>query len=186
MDGEDINMSPPRSTDPLTTLHDEFVETMTTGFQAFVISQAKLHEHEIPSPSSKLTVRTGGSWDSMHAPTSPVASPSTKQPLPVEVETWACADCIDYILRESDASTASATRVRITTRKPDVILAKQLVSRAGSGGRKGNEWTLGGWNLGLDQLKELAVYCGIEGLEAHVEDWRARVWAAFGRHLSGV
>ncbi len=74
----------------------------------------------------------------------------------------------------------------MTTRKPEVILAKQLVSRAGSGGRKGNEWTLGGWKFGLDQLKELAVYCGIEGLEAHVEVWRARVLAAFGPGLTGL
>ena len=171
-------MSPPRSSDPLTTLHDEFVETMTAGFRTFVISQARLHD--IPSPSSKLNVRTGGSWDSMHAPTSHMASPLTKQPLPAEVETWACAECIDYILREErDAGTSIAPRVRMTAHKPDVILAKQLVSRAGSGGRKGNEWTLGGWKVGLDQLKELAVYCSIEGLEAHVEVWRARVLAAF-------
>jgi hypothetical protein len=181
MDGEDIDMSPPRSADPLTMLHDEFVETMTTGFRAFVISQAQ--QQEISSSSSKLTVRIGGSWDSIHAPKSPTTSPFTKQPLPAEVETWACAECIDHIyaLRESDVSIAIATRAGVTTGKPDVVLAKQLVSRAGGGGRKGSEWTIGGWKVGLDQLKELAVYCGIEGLEAEVEVWRARVWAAFER-----
>lgn len=78
-------------------------------------------------------------------------------------------------------STAIATRAGVTTHKPDVVLAKQLVSRAGGGGRKGSEWTIGGWKVGLDQLKELAVYCGIEGLGAHVEVWRARVWAAYER-----
>ena len=180
MEVEDIDMTPPGSVDPLTTLHDEFVETMTTGFRAYTISQAKQHE----IPPSKLTVRTGGSWDSMHAPKSPMASLLTKQPLPAEVETWACAECIDYILMESDASTG--TRVRMITRKPDVVLAKQLVSRAGSGGRKGSEWTLGGWKVGLDQLKELAVYCGVEGLETQVEVWRARVLAAFERGLGSA
>jgi len=179
MDGEDIDMSPPRYADPLTMLHDEFVETMTTGFRAYTISQVK--QHEIPSSSSKLTVRIGGSWDSIHAPKSPTASPLTKQPLPAEVEAWACAECIDYILTENDTSTAIATRAGVTTRKPDVVLAKQLVSRAGGGGRKGSEWTIGGWKVGLDQLKELAVYCGIEGLEAEVDVWRARVLAAFER-----
>lgn len=177
MDVEDIDMSPPRAVDPLTMLHDEFVETMTTGFRAFIKSQAK--EHKI-SPSES-TVRTGGSWDSMHAPKSPVVPSLTQDPLPVEVETWTCAECIAYIANETDARTGTRTGVTTHQRKPDVVLAKQLVSRAGTGGRKGNEWTLGGWKVGLDQLKELAVYCGIEGLEAQVEVWRARVWTAFER-----
>jgi hypothetical protein len=175
MDVEDIDLPPPRSADPLAMLHDEFVETMTTGFRAYIKSQAKEHE----TPPSKLPVRIGGLWDSMHAPKSPMASPSTKHPLPVEVETWTCAECIDYVLKETDAGTG--TRPGATTRKPEVVLAKQLVSRAGTGGRKGSEWTLGGWKAGLDQLKQLAVYCGIEGLEAQVDVWRTRVCVAFER-----
>jgi hypothetical protein len=98
------------------------------------------------------------------------------------VETWTCAECIGYILNETESEASStATRSGATSRKPDVVLAKQLVSRAGTGGRKGNEWTLGGWKVGLEQMKELAVYCGIEGLEGQVEVWRARVWTAFER-----
>lgn len=179
MDVEDIDMSPPRSADPLTILHDEFVETMATGFRAYIQSQAKAKEHEITP--SKSAVRTGGSWDSMHAP-KPSASPltETKQPHPAEVETWTCAECIDHILNEADTSTGNRTS-RAMRNKPDVVLAKQLVSRAGNGGRKGSEWTLGGWKVGLDQLKGLAVYCGIEGLDLQVDVWRARVSAAFER-----
>jgi hypothetical protein len=175
MDVEDIDMFPPRPADPLTMLHDEFVVTMTTGFQAYIKSQAKQDE----TPSSKLTVRNGGSWDSIHAPRSLMASPSTKRLPSIEVETWTCAECIDYVLNETDTSTG--TRTGAKARKPEIVLAKQLVSRAGIGGRKGSEWTLGGWKVGLDQLKELGMYCGIEGLEAQVEVWRTRAWAAFER-----
>jgi len=174
MNVEDIDLSPPRSTDSLTRLHDEFVETMTAGFRAYIKLQEKQDE-----TSSKLTVRKGGSWDSVHAPKSPTAYLSTKRPLPVEVETWTCGECIDHIMADTGASTG--TRAGAKTGKPDVVLAKQLVSPAGSGGRKGREWTLGGWKVGLEQLKDLAVYCGIEGLEAQVGVWRARVWTAFER-----
>ena len=173
MDDEDVDMAPPRAVDPLTMLHDEFVEMMTTGFRAYIKSQAQHHE----TPPTGSAVRIGGSWDSMHAPKP--RSPIAWHPLPVEVETWTCAECIGYILDRTDASASTATRTGAAARKPDVVLAKQLVSRAGNGGRKGSEWTVGGWKVGLDQLKELAVYRGIEGLEAQVEVWRARVWTAF-------
>jgi len=175
MDVEDIDVYPPCLADPLTVLHNEFVETMTTGFRAYVKSRAAQHEIH----PSKFTALTGGSWDSMHAPKSPLASPLTKHPFPMEVETWTCAECIGYILHETD--TGTGTRPDTGARRPDVVLAEQLVSRAGAGGRKGSEWTLGAWKTGLGQLNELAVYCGIEGLEAQVEVWRERVWTAFER-----
>lgn len=165
---------------PLSILHREFLGHLSNilphlAYDAAMEEQARRAHQANGKLPGKGTAPKSSLFASIHAPKSgsPEYVRAFVMPSPEDVQGWSVLDCIYFVLEFPPGEDVNRARSR---RRPEIGKLKLfLLSHDKPGGRKGKDWSMGDWKVGLDELEDVAEYCNWVSVKESVDICRRRL-----------
>jgi hypothetical protein len=184
MDLDDEVFISPSASHPLSILHTQFLDYLSNilpvlAYDAALVEQAKRAKEG--KPASDAPAKKSSLHSSIHAPKEPESYRSTRafiMPSQDDVQTWTVLDCIHFGLDFPPRAEPGPTKNK--SRAPSISKLKLfLLPYDKPGGRRGKDWSMGDWNLSLDELDDVAAYCGWQSVLECVDVCRKQLHALY-------
>lgn len=184
MDVDEDAFISPSASHPLSLLHSEFLNYLSNilpvlAYDAALVEQAKRTKEG--KPASDAPGKKSSLHASIHAPKEPESYRSTRafiMPSQDDVQTWTVLDCIHFGLDFPPRAETGPKQSKL--RPPSISKLKLfLLPHDQPGGRRGKDWSMGDWNLSLEQLDDVAVYCGWKSVQECVDICRKQLHALY-------
>jgi ADP-heptose:LPS heptosyltransferase len=186
MDVDDVGhvMSPSKS-HPLSQLHSQLISHLSDTLPHLAYDAALMEQERrksVKSPPSQAGQKQSALYTSIHAPKGAEKVESMRafvMPAQGDVQLWKPLDCIHFAL-EFPPMTEKVSRNR---RPPSIAKLKLfLLAQDQPGGRRGRDWSAGDWKQSLEELDQVASFCGWQSIHACVEICRSQL-SGSGFHI---
>lgn len=170
---DDLMFISPSDAHPLSVLHREFIEHLShllphLAYEAALQEQARRQKTE-GRTQEKVAPKKSALYASIHAPkTADIEGRAFIMPKVEEVQSWSPLDCIHFALEFSPTNNGRKS-TSLKTRAPNIGRLKLfLLPYDRPGGRKGKDWSVGDWQVALEELEHVASYCDWQNVQDSV------------------
>lgn len=180
---DDIPFIIPSEAHPLSVLHREFLEHLSNllpylAYDAALQEQARRAKTEGGTQENVAPKQKSALYASIHAPKTGEVDGAMRafiMPKVEDVQSWSPLDCIHFVLEfppTRDGNPAKTPKRRAPTIGK---LKLFLLPYDRPGGRKGKDWSVGDWQMALDELEQVASYCDWQGVQESVDICRRQL-----------
>jgi hypothetical protein len=166
---DDLVFISPSDAHPLSVLHREFIEHLSSllphlAYEAALQEQAKRAKTE-GRAQEKVAPKKSALYASIHAPkNADIEDRAFIMPRVEDVQSWSPLDCIHFALEFPPTNREKPTSPK--TRAPNIGRLKLfLLPHDQPGGRKGKDWSMGDWQVALEELEHVASYCDWQNVQ---------------------